>query len=130
MRASLFALALVCVTGCGSGSTKMPDMGMSAPDMTVAVDMVKLNCLGLITCIGGCTTTTCQLGCQSRASMVAVLDAEALSNCLSAACSMNLDAGAGSCASATDTSPGCQACVQAAAQGTQCAGALKTCSTD
>ena len=130
MRATILALALSCVAGCGSSSTTMTDMAMSMPDMTAAhTDMSQLSCLGLITCLGGCTTATCQQNCQAMASGQAVLDAVGLSNCINMYC-LNVDGGADTCMSATDTSPGCKACVSNATQGPQCSSQLQTCATD
>jgi len=115
--------------GCGnSSSTSQPDMTMTVgPDMAVKpADMMTLGCQQIISCVRACAgNTTCQGACLAEGSTTAQLQLGNLAACLFGVCGPQ-DGGSMMCASAQDTSQGCQSCLSSAGLGAATGGACST----
>lgn len=117
------ALVLLVAPGCGDDTTTTPDMAMSVPDMSVGADMAKnQTCAAIIGCIANCgANASCQGGCIQNSSTAAQGYFGTFFGCLVETCGPG-DGGNGSCTGATDTSAGCQTCINTVGNGAQTAG--------
>jgi hypothetical protein len=123
-----FALALsLClfpVAGCGDDSDN-GDMSL-APDMSAS----GKNCLGIVTCIMGCTSgdqVKCAMDCAATGSTKGMAGYNALITCAYGICTKPGDGGTAACSSSTDTSSGCTDCLLNAAQSNACSTQLNAC---
>jgi len=125
---TLLAIASVALLvgagfGCGDDTTTTTANDMAATaDLTVGGDMAKIQtCAAILTCVGACTSASCQTACYTNASSAAQAKFGPFLTCLVETCGPG-DGGNGSCANVTDTSAACQTCLGGVFQGAMTAG--------
>src|SRR5262245_21947246 len=126
MRFSAVALLVLLglpLGGCGDDTTSTPshDMTASAQDLAASE-----NCFSVAMCALKCTSQSCVNTCAASGTAQAKTKFQALFACGFAHClaggssadggAAEVDAGAAACASTSDASPTCTACVAAQAQ--------------
>jgi hypothetical protein len=141
MRLAL-TLSLMCLlAGCDDDSAPSD---MSTSDMAVAVDMTTTGpdltptvqtCLKVGQCVVACGNSTCADACVAAGTTSAMQKWHDLTDCGLAACLLgdagtSVDGGAGSCASSSDNSMECRACIGAQIMAPACANQLAACLSD
>jgi hypothetical protein len=132
MRLALLVLSLSFVACGGGGGSSNKDLS-TPTDLTAPTgDMVKENCLQVVTCGAGCAgSTTCENACAANASTTALQQYNALFGCAYTVCTTSSapdeDGGTAPCMSNTDSSQTCSNCVTAAAQSGSCSTELAAC---
>jgi hypothetical protein len=124
----LFSLAPV---GCGTSTAESPDASTGSPDASTGSPDASFGtqtCLQVITCAAGCAgMSACESACEGMGSAKAQTQYQALFACAYGVCTAPADGGAPACTSSSDTSAGCQSCVESAAQGSSCVTPLGAC---
>lgn len=123
-----FGLFVFAGVGCGDDTTTTTSMDMAMPkDLSASmVDMTKLTCAQIISCVTTCAgSTSCDGTCLSEGSSTAVPLITAFETCLFDTCGPG-DGGNGSCSGPTDTSTACTTCLSSTGQNAALGGPCST----
>jgi hypothetical protein len=121
-------------SGCGDDTTSSVMDMTAAHDMSMSmVDMAKLTCAQILSCVQTCAgSTSCDANCVSEGNTAAQGYIGAFEQCLFDTCGPG-DGGNDSCTGLTDTSAGCANCLNStgtnAALGGPCSAEFSACTS-